>query len=130
MKPHLVLILAAALLLSACSSSHKTRSPFVEVSGDTLKVSTVVLGKDVKGFRGPVPMVVSVTGGRISDIKILDNNETPRFLNKAADGLLPKWIGLTVKQASRLEVDAVSGATWSSNAIKENMCLALKELSK
>lgn len=127
---NLIFMLGLALTLAGCSSAPKAKSPYVKVYGDTLKVNTTELGKDIEGFKGPVPLEVSVVKGRIADIKILDNIETPRFLARAAEGLLPKWKGLSVKKAAKLEPDAVSGATYSSDAIIRNMNLALAEFGK
>ena len=130
MKTGPIVTAAVLILLSSCSFSGKPRSPYVEVCGDTLKVDTSVPGRDIEGFRGPVPLQVCVVAGKIADIRILDNSETPRYLQKASEGLLPQWKGLTVKKALKLAPDAVSGATWSSRAITDNMRIALEELSK
>ena len=39
-------------------------------------------------------------------------------------------IGKTVKEASEVKLDAVSGATYSSKAVIENIRLGLKEAAK
>ena len=56
--------------------------------------------------------------------------ETPRFFEMVKSGLLNKWNGMTVKQASSAKVDAVTGATYSSNAVKENVRLGLEYYKK
>ena len=45
------------------------------------------------------------------------NGETPHFFGQARDALFPQWLGKSVDAAARAEVDAVSGATYSSRAI-------------
>src|SRR5574344_1679347 len=42
-------------------------------------------GKDIRGFKGPVPvLVVTDKSQKIKNVSILDNHETPRFLSRAA----------------------------------------------
>ena len=44
--------------------------------------------------------------------------------------MLPKWKGMTVKKALSSEVDAVTGATLSSNAVRENVKRGLEYYQK
>ena len=74
--------------------------------------------KDIIGFNGVIPMEINILDGKIENIQILDNDETPGFLRKVTNsGLIEKFYGLTPKEAVNLEIDAVSGATYSSTAI-------------
>lgn len=74
--------------------------------------------KDIVGFNDIIPLEINMIDGRIASIEILDNAETPRFLEKVTDdNLVEKFYGLTPKEAVDLEIDAVNGATFSSNAI-------------
>lgn len=74
--------------------------------------------QDIIGFNGVIPLEIKMKGGKIANINILDNKETPRFLQKVTDAkLVENFYGLTPKEAINLEIDAVSGATYSSNAI-------------
>lgn len=94
-------------------------------------VNTTESGKDIKGFKGPVPVEVTFIGGKITKVTVLPNHETPRFLQRAVgSGLLEQWNGLTAKQAAVKEVDAVSGATYSSRAIIENVRVAARQMKK
>lgn len=81
----------------------------------------------VPGYAGRVPLKIYISHGIIDSVVALPNAETPDFFNKAADALLHKWDGLTVQQAADLHVDVVSGATFSSRAIIDNMQRGLKE---
>lgn len=85
-----------------------------------LQINTSSLAKDVKGFGGPVPLTITVKDGRIADISPQPNAETPEFFAQAS-ALFEQWRGKTIEEASSLEVDAVSGATFSSNAIIANV---------
>jgi uncharacterized protein with FMN-binding domain len=58
-------------------------------------------------------------------IEALKNQETPKYFLKVKKALLDKWNGLKVKDAKALKVDAVTGATYSSEAVIENVKLGL-----
>ena len=88
----------------------------------TIVINTTQIGKDVQGYAGNVPLEVSVKDGKIVSVKALKNNETPDFFAQAS-ALLGKWNGKTLQEASEMQVDAVSGATFSSRAIINNVRL-------
>jgi uncharacterized protein with FMN-binding domain len=88
---------------------------------DAYVVSTATLAQDVAGFNGTTPLNITVTDGKISAIEPLDNDETPGFFNRVKEELLPKYIGMTPEEVLSSDVDAVTGATFSSRAVIENM---------
>ena len=107
------------------------QSAAVAVNKDTLSVqpdgsfivNTKPLAKDVQGYGGPVPLRIHVSkDGVVAAIEAEPNAETPDFFNQAKL-LLTRWQGKTVDvaMAETDKVDAVSGATFSSNAIIANM---------
>lgn len=107
------------------------QSAAVAVNNDTLSVqpdgsfivNTKPLAKDVQGYGGPVPLRIHVSkDGVVAAIEAEPNAETPDFFNQAKS-LLTRWQGKTVDvaMAETDKVDAVSGATFSSNAIIANM---------
>ena len=107
------------------------QSAAVAVNNDTLSVqpdgsfivNTKPLAKDVQGYGGPVPLRIHVSkDGVVAAIEAESNAETPDFFNQAKS-LLTRWQGKTVDvaMAETDKVDAVSGATFSSNAIIANM---------
>jgi len=72
--------------------------------------------KAAEGFRGPVPVVVVFgADGRIRTVRPLPNDEDDRFWNRLLKAaLFESWSGFTPREAAELEVDAVTGATYSS----------------
>lgn len=107
------------------------QSAAVAANNDTLSVqpdgsfiiNTKPLAKDVQGYGGPVPLRIHVSkDGVVAAIEAEPNAETPDFFNQAKL-LLTRWQGKTVDgaMAETDKVDAVSGATFSSNAIIANM---------
>ncbi len=87
---------------------------------------------EVKGFNGPVPLQISFDKkGRVIEVRVLDNEETPSFLNRVVKaGFLNTWDGLTAEEAINKEVDAVSGATYSSRAIRNGLKVRLEAALK
>lgn len=86
-------------------------------AGDTT-LYTEEYCSDIIGFNGSIPLEISIVDGKITNINILENEETPSFLRRVTNAnLLEKFYGLTPKEAINIDIDAVSGATYSSNAI-------------
>ncbi len=86
----------------------------------SMVVNTTALCSDISGYGGKVPLEITVKDGKVVNIKALDNSETEDFFNQAS-ALLSRWNGKTVDEALAMEVDAVSGATFSSKAIIGNV---------
>ena len=124
-------IAIAALLIAAGlpGAAFAGRPGDAGAAADTLKVNTTTLAKDVEGFNGPTPVEISVVKGKITRIKLLPNQETPSFLQMVIDGGLLKALdGKTVEEASKVQLDAVTGATYSSKSIIENIRRGLDSL--
>ena len=91
------------------------------------KLGTVLFSSpysdQVKGFNGPTPLLIALDAdGRIKDVVLLENQETPNFAKRVVDGgLYQAWNGLTVDEALNKDVDAVSGATYTSTGVKNSL---------
>ena len=107
----------------------KTDSVLTLQHDGTQVINTTVLGKNIKGYGGTVPLKVFIKQERITNIVALKNQETPDFFEEASS-LFSQWIGKDLKTASTMKVDAVSGATFSSKAIINNVQLALNYAQK
>lgn len=91
--------------------------------GSTI-VNTAQLGLDIRGYNGPVPLEIRLDpSGKVASIAVLDNSESPKFLQHVLDGgLLEQWIGRNAGQIlAAPDIDAVSGATYTSKAIIANV---------
>ena len=126
-----VLILAAAAILRdgrilghdlrKAHEAKALKNDTLEVTPDgALVVNTKPLAKDVQGYGGPVPLKIHIKDGRVAAVEAEPNAESPDFFNRAKT-LLNHWQNKSVDEAMREEVDAVSGATFSSRAIIANM---------
>ena len=79
------------------------------------------LTKTIKGYNGTTPLKIYITGNKIEKIEALPNQETPKYFSKVKKQMLDKWNGLTVNKAIKAKVDGVTGATYSSDAVKKNV---------
>ena len=122
MKRTVIILLLAAVCIVAAAASAKPKS-FV--------VNTTKSGKNVMGFAGTTPVEITVTDGVIEKVVALPNQETPEYFKKVQDSpIFTQLIGKTPQEASGIQLDAVSGATFSSKAVIENLRIGLKEAVK
>ena len=77
----------------------------------------------VKGYAGKTPLLIALDNeDKIMQIKLLANHETPGFIKRVTkSGYLESWNGLSVDEALQKNVDAVSGATYSSKGIQNSL---------
>ena len=125
MKKYVVLLFAAVVLMSA----GKQDDVITKEDGVTV-VNTTTIAKDVEGYSGPVPLKIYIKKNKIEKIEILKNLETPKYMVMVKKALLNAWDGLTVKDAQTKKVDGVTGATFTSDAIKENVKRGLEYYQK
>lgn len=88
-------------------------------------INTTTLGKNVEGYAGPTPVKVYIKNNKVEKIEFLKTQETPKYYLKVKKALAEKWNGLKVKDASKQQVDVVTGATFSSEAVIKNVQLGL-----
>ena len=130
----MLVLSAAAILRDGRIFGHDLRQTHAAVASvaqgsDTLSVqpdgtfvvNTRVLAKDVQGYGGPVPLKIHIgKDGRLTAIEAEPNAESPSFFDRAKE-LFSRWQGKTIDEAMAEDVDAVSGATFSSKAIIRNV---------
>ena len=127
MKNVILWMAIAATLVSASLVSHSCGNANAK-NTDTLRVNTTELCKDVIGFNGPTPVQITVVKGVVTKIEPLANQETPRFMQMVKEsGFFEKLNGKTVQEAKTVELDAVTGATFSSKALIENIKAGLEQ---
>jgi len=88
-------------------------------------INTTELGKDVEGYQGPTPLKVYIKNNKVEKIEFLKSPETPKYYDRVKKFLQAKWNGLNVKEAKEKQVDVITGATYSSEAVIKNVQLAL-----
>ena len=132
MKKMMLLAAVAALLVSVglVSSARGARSAG-QAPADTLVINTTDLCKDVIGYDGPTPLVIKVVNGVVASVEALPNTESPSYFDRVIKGgLLKAVVGKKVDEAAKMKLDAVSGATYSSEAVIENLRAGLAEAAR
>jgi len=126
-----IAIMGTALLLAIVlvSASKKDDKVMVKENG-TYIVDTTELGKKVDGYAGPTPLKVYIRKGKVEKIEFLPNQETPKYWNAVKKQMQNSWDGMKVADAKAAQVDGRTGATFSSEAVKENVKLALEYYEK
>ena len=109
-------ILIAGLLALAA-----TTSPVKKQADGTVTINTTTLKAD-EGCFGPTPLLIHLDAQeRVSKIEALPNGETPSYWSLVMEKLSTVWNGLPATEAASLEVDAVTGATYSSEGLISNV---------
>ena len=87
-------------------------------------------GGHVCGFAGPTPVFIAVNAkGKITGIVPAPNGETENYFSYLhEDKFFNSWNGMTLKEAAQYEPDAISGATYSSEAVKETVKVTASRL--
>ena len=116
----------AAEVQTIDTSFYQIKNDKGEIIGTLL--FTMPYADAVKGYNGSTPLAIALDAeGRIQQVEMLPNHETPRFAERVVNGGLPKaWDGLTVEEALTKPVDAISGATYTSNGVKGSLAVRLE----
>lgn len=94
----------------------------ITTTADGEVINTSQLGRSILGYGGTVPLEIYITDGRIDSIKALPNNETSDVFKRLYDeGLMTSWNGKTLEEAATMDVNGVTGATYSSDAVIGNV---------
>ena len=121
-----ITILSCSLIaLMLCLQSMRAGDDTITKEGDMFIINTTELGKDIEGYNGPTPMKVYIKKNKVEKIEFLKSTESPKYYAQVKKALIDKWNGLKVKEARSKQVDAVTGATYSSEAVIQNIQLAL-----
>ena len=119
MKKNILSILAL-FAIGTLFMSQKSEDVITKEDGMTV-INTTTLTTDVEGYAGTTPVKIYIKKNKIERVEALPNMETPKYWVRIKKGILDKWNGLAVKDAAKQEVDVVTGATYSSEAVIENV---------
>ena len=90
------------------------------IPSEPLTLSDGVYTGTGTGYRGQTQVTVTVEGGRITDITVESYADDGQYFNRAQSGVID-----AILQNQNLNVQTVSGATFSSNGILEAVADAL-----
>jgi NosR/NirI family transcriptional regulator, nitrous oxide reductase regulator len=93
---------------------------------------TMPLCKEITGYGGNVPFVIVVSDkNTIEKLILLPNSETPNWIEALkSQGFFNTWNGLSVEESLNKKVDAITGSTFTTNAVIESMQRRLSEYSQ
>ncbi len=121
----LVALTTALFLMSAMPGDE----PITKNGKETI-VNTTTIAEDVKGYIGTTPLKIYIVNNKIDHIEALPNQETPKYFLKVKKQMLDKWNGMTVNKAVKADVDGVTGATYSSDCLKQTVKRGLEYYKK
>lgn len=122
------IIIAAIMLLVAGTvtlDARTKKTAKTKKANTTQVIYTGEIAKKVIGYNGPTPLNITINNGVIEKIEVLDNQESPGYLKRAKDKVLPQYIGKTVAEAKKLKPDIATGATYTSEALIKNIQMGL-----
>lgn len=121
MKQKTLFVAIATVLLGFGLMSLRPVGDVISKEDGLTVINTTSLSEDVEGYAGTTPLKIYIKKDKIERIEALRNVETPKYFALIKRDLLSKWNGLTVKKAVAQQVDVVTGATYSSEAVIENV---------
>ena len=125
-----IVSLASVVMIKSSIFAFEKNQRLSAVKEQKILHSKVRISKDLKdgqyeasseGYGGLLTVRISIENGKLTDIKIISHNETEEYFKKAL-----AVIDEILKKGS-VNVDSVSGATISSNAIKDAVAKALQK---
>ena len=99
-------------------------------NGSQVVINTTIIASDIKGYNGPTPLKIYISNNKIEKIEALPNEETPKYFFRVKKELLGKWTGMAVSKAAKANVDGVTGATISSDCVKQTVARGLEYYKK
>lgn len=109
-----------------CAITAQADDVMTKTADGTYIVNTTTLAKDVEGYAGPTPVEVHIKKNKIVKIVPLKSFDGPKYVAKVKKEMLPKYENMNVKKGTVEDVDAVTGATFTSKAIQENVRRAVE----
>jgi electron transport complex protein RnfG len=115
----LFILCLLSIATAALAQEKKQEEPVMtKEKGGVYIINTTTLC-DTKGYKSPTPLKVTVKKDKIESVEALPNQETPKYFRRINDELLPKFVGQKFDETEK--VDALTGATMSSKAVKANL---------
>lgn len=119
------------LLLMAAFVTAEAQEVMRKEKDGTYVVNTTTLAQDVEGYAGPTPVEVYIKKDKIVKVVPLKTMDGPKYVAKVKNGMLSKYEGMKIEKKKALpQVDGVTGATFTSDAIKENIKRAVEYYKK
>lgn len=109
------------VMLLMCGLAAQADDVMKKEKDGTYVVNTTTLAQDVEGYNGPTPVEIYIKKNKIVKVVLLKSQETPKYNARIKKQMLPSYEGQKVSKNKYAEVDALTGATFTSDAVKENV---------
>lgn len=119
-----ILLAASLTVLSGCGASDAETKAVYEI-GESGTWTDGTYTETAKGKKGSFDVTVIIEDGTISSVTVGDNKETPD-----RGGVAIEQLPGQIVESQSYEVDAVSGATVTSNGIKDAVARCLEKASE
>ena len=126
MKKHLIrngiLMAVVTLIMGIVLSLYLSSTGTVPAADNAATYSDGAYTASAQGYKSEVTVMINITGGKVTNVQIDAADETPEVGGKAAESLSMSLLDA----GGTAGVDAVTGATMTSNAVFTAMddCLA------
>lgn len=117
-----IMAVASAAVIACSGPVYDALSKAGRVQGTESIYTPGVYKAEAQGFGGPVQVSVTVDEANITELEITGEMETPELGGAAISALK-----MDILKNQTTEIDSVSGATITSDAVKEAVSNALKE---
>ena len=126
----MIKIVMTLLLMTAFVTADAQQVMRKEKNG-TYVVNTTTLANDVDGYAGPTPVEVYIKKNKIVKVVPLKTMDGPKYVAKVKNGMLTKYEGMKIEKKAPLpKVDGVTGATFTSDAMRQNIERAIEYYQK
>ncbi len=126
----MIKIVMTLLLMTAFVTADAQQVMRKEKDG-TYVVNTTTLANDVDGYAGPTPVEVYIKKNKIVKVVPLKTMDGPKYVAKVKNGMLTKYEGMKIEKKAPLpKVDGVTGATFTSDAMRQNIERAIEYYQK
>ena len=126
----MIKIVMTLLLMTAFVTTDAQQVMRKEKDG-TYVVNTTTLANDVDGYAGPTPVEVYIKKNKIVKVVPLKTMDGPKYVAKVKNGMLTKYEGMKIEKKAPLpKVDGVTGATFTSDAMRQNIERAIEYYQK
>ena len=95
-------------------------APYTQPAPAAVPTGSVSLETTVDGRNGPMVIAVEIQDGVIKNVSVLENNETQGVGSVAVD-----WLPARIVEANSVDIDGITGATITSDAIKAAVAEAI-----
>jgi electron transport complex protein RnfG len=119
------------LLLMAAFITAEAQQVMRKEKDGTYIVNTTTIANDVDGYAGPTPVEVYIKKNKIVKVVPLKTMDGPKYVAKVKNGMLTKYEGMKIEKKAPLpKVDGITGATFTSDAMRQNIERAIEYYQK